>query len=188
MLLDRLLNTIDEPVAHKSCLFTGIGSFDLANCMITCNARKRSCRHCAAAHCLFNLLARRVESCAEVSHNISVSADSACSGISAGNDFAENCKIGINSEIALSTGKSDSEACNNLVEYKKCAVFMAECLCSLYKFLAQRSCSALGTDRLNEYACRAARKLILLELSFKVIEVIREELVRVLEYKHRNTP
>ena len=136
---------------------------------------------------MYLLAFRLIKACAEIFHNFSVAADAACTGIAAGDDFTENGDIGINAVIALSTGKTDTEACYNLVTNKKSTILAAKCLNALREILINRACCRFRAARLNEHSCRAAAEFIKNKLLFKAFKIIREEFLSVLEYEKRNT-
>ena len=141
MLFDRIVKTVNKSVSHLTCNLASISLFNLADNGVACATRDRCGSHGAAAHCLMYFLTFGfIKACAEILHNFSVAADAACTRIAACDNLTEDGDIGINSVIALSTGKTDTEACYNFVANKKCAVLAAKSLNALREIFINRAC------------------------------------------------
>ena len=188
MLLDGFVNAFYKTVCHLAGFLASVSLFNLADYGITRAAGDRRSSHCAAAHCLMYLLAFCfIQTCAEVLHNFFVAAYAACARITAGNDLAEDRDIGINAIITLRTGKADTETCNNLITNKQRAVFAAERLNALREVFINRTGCGFRAARLNEYSRSAAAEFVEDQFSFQALQIIREEFLRMFEYKERNT-
>ena len=129
-----MVKTLGDSVAHYAGLIAGVLPVDFLKSEVARAAGDGSCSHCSAAESFLNLL-RSVKTCAHIFHVFSLAAESACSGVAAGDDLAENGQVGFNSEVALCAGHADSESGNNLVENEKCAVLAAESFNALVEFL-----------------------------------------------------
>ena len=117
-----------------------------------------------------------------------MAAYSACAGITAGDDFAENGQVRINSEVALSSCGADPETGNDFVEDQQRAILMSQLLAALDEFFADRPGAALGANGLHVDSSCAAGELVLFELALQILQVSREELVGVAESIARNAP
>ena len=173
-----MVKTLGDSVAHYAGLIAGVLPVDLLKSEVARAAGDGSCSHCSAAESFLNLL-RSVKTCAHILHVLPLAADSACARIAACDSLAEDGEVGFNAEVALSARHADSEAGNNLVKDKQRAVLAAETFNALIEFLGKGSCSALGTDRLNENGSGAAAKLVFAKLPFKVVQIVREKFLSI---------
>ena len=114
-------------------------------------------------------------------HAVPVAAYSACSRISAGYDLAEYREVRIDAEVALSSGKADTETCYYLVKDDERSVLVSQLHRALDELLRHRPRAALRSDRLDINRRRAACQLVSSELPFKVIKISREEFICVFE-------
>ena len=134
-----------------------------------------------------NLLTARIKACTEILHVLSLTADAACTRITACNNFTEYSKVGRYAEVTLSTCHTDTEACNNLIEYEECAVFAAKTLNALNIFNGDGGSTALGAYRLHINGCCAAAELVESELSLKLVKIVRSSLLNEHKAVERNT-
>ena len=185
VLLDKLLETCGDPVAHETGLVAGVGLLHLLEHGVAGNAAERVSGHGAAAECLMYLL-RAVKACAEILHVFSLTAESACAGVAARDDLAEYGQVGRNAEVALSAVHADSECGNDFIEYKQCAVLAAKGLNALAEVLVNGSGAALGADGLEHNGSGAALESVCAELSLKVVQVAGEEFLGILEAEAGN--
>ncbi len=68
-------------------------------------------------------------------HAVPVPADSARSGVAAGNDLAENREVGVDAEEALSPVNADPEAGYDFIENEQGPVLVGQALAALNEFL-----------------------------------------------------
>ena len=119
-------------------------------------------------------------------HVFFLTAYAACARIAACDNLTEDCKVRRYSEEALSTCHTDTEACNNLIEYKECAILTAKSFNALVELIVKRGCTAFGAYRLDVNSSCAATELIEPKLSFKILKIAGEELLHVFEDVKRN--
>ena len=87
-----------------------------------------------------NLLAfSLIKTCTKILHNLFVTADTACTWISACNNLTKDCDIRINTIVTLCTRKTDTETCYNFITNKKSAILTAKCLNTLREVLIYRT-------------------------------------------------
>ena len=101
MLLDELLETFCDTVTHFTCNLASVSLFDFFKSVVTGNAAKGVSSHGSANESLLCLGA--LKTCTEELHVLSLTAESASSGISASDNLTEYCKVRRNSEVTLST-------------------------------------------------------------------------------------
>ena len=118
-------------------------------------------------------------------HHIPVTAYAAGSRETAGNNFSENRQIRVNAVVALGSSRTDAETGNHFVTDQQCAVPVRQPFTAFHELLRHRPGAALRTDRFDEDRRRAAGVLIPLQMLFQILQIVREELVRVAEYKTR---
>ncbi len=172
--LDEFLESVCESVACTTCDFASACACDFFDCCIASECRKWvSCERSAD---ICSVLA----ACKACCHELCVfllAANTACSRVAASNDFAEYSKVWNNVEQTLRAGKSNTEACYNLVEDHECAVLVAKLTNALVVLKCNWTSAALWANWLNDYSCCAAFELVPLQHAFEHVEVVRANFV-----------
>ena len=132
---NRLLQTLGQTIAHAAGLLAGVPLLDFADGRVAGAAGNGGRGHGAAAEGFGNLLPALVETGAQVLHAVPVPADSARSGVAAGNDLAKNREVGVDAEEALGPVDADAEAGNDFIEDEQSPVLVGQALAALNEFL-----------------------------------------------------
>ena len=183
---DGLIDALDELVSALAGDLAGISLLDLADGGVAGEGGDGSGSHGAAAHGLLDLLARRVEACAEVFHDVSVTGNAACARITTGDDFTEDGEVGVDAVVALCAGHADAETGDDFVTDEECAVLAAEGLDALDELFGDGTRCGLGADGLDVDSSGAAVELVEPEFLLEVLKVAGEEFLGVFEDEGRD--
>ena len=87
-------------------------------------------------------------------HAHDIAASAVCSHRhSASNYLAKCCEIRLYPKVFLGTAKAESETCDDLIKYKKCAVFICYVSEELKESIMRWNNSHICCNRLDHYCC-----------------------------------
>ena len=114
-------------------------------------------------------------------HAVKMSADAACSRISAGDDLAEDGQVRIHPEVLLGAAGADAESCDDFVEDQERAVSVRQFLDASDELLGNRPSAALRSDRFQIDRGSSAVQFMSLQFLLQVVQIAWEEFIRMVE-------
>ena len=159
--LNQSYEAVGKSVTCKTCFDASVVLSNLFDSNVTCHSGKWVSRQSTAD---VSLLSTARNACSHKIYEISSTAYAACRRITAGNDFAEDSEVRLNSEQTLRTAKTYTETGNYFVEDKQATVLVAQCSNARVVVPIYRSSTRLRSYRLYDNGSRTATHLVELEI------------------------